>query len=198
MSVITADCPRCGIKKVAFTVRDEGCAWNAPFPGRQDMTMTAYDNLAACGNCGRAVVATFVGGDLTEIVPSPPRPPEHLPPNIGSFFQQAMSNLAQNWDAAGMMFRKTLEAALKNKFANIQGTLSQRINEAAKQQKLTPELAQWAHQIRLDGNDAAHGDKPLSKEDAQSLADFTHLVLLYLFTLPGMLVQAQASSPKTP
>ena len=96
------------------------------------------------------------------------------------------------------MFRKTLEAALKDKFTSITGTLSQRINEAAKQQKLTPELAQWAHQIRLDGNDAVHGDTPLSKEDAQSLADFTNLVLLYLYTLPGMLAQAQAPGATTP
>ena len=114
------------------------------------------------------------------------------------FYKQATNNLPNDWDAAGVMFRKTLEAALKDKFPSIQGTLNQRINEAANQQKLTPEMAQWAHQIRIDGNDAAHGDKPLSQKDAQNLADFTRLVLLYLFTLPGMLTQAQAPSSTTP
>ena len=63
------------------------------------------------------------------------------------------------------------EAALKDKFPTIQGPLNQRINEAAKQQKLTPELAEWAHQIRLDGNDAAHGDKPLSQKDVAEKDD---------------------------
>ena len=143
-------------------------------------------------------MATFVGTELREMFPSPPKPPEHIPNNVKLFFKQAMNNLPQDWDAAGVMFRKTLETALKDKFPSIRGPLSQRINEAANQQQLTPDLAKWAHQIRLDGNNAAHGGKPLSKKDAQSLADFTNLVLLYLYTLPGMLVQARGSNSKTP
>ena len=92
------------------------------------------------------------------------------------------------------MFRKALDVALKDKFPEIEGTLNQRIKEAKKQQRLTPELAEWSHQIRLDGNEATHGEEPFSQEDAQRLAAFTRLLLLYLYTLPGMLKQAQKGS----
>ena len=105
-----------------------------------------------------------------------------------------MANLPNNWDAAGAMFRKTLETGLKHEFPKIQGTLFERIQEAAKQHHLTPDLANWAHQIRLDGNDAAHEEEPFSQDDAERLSVFTDMVLRYLFTLPGMLKQARNDS----
>ena len=100
-----------------------------------------------------------------------------------------MDDLTNNWDAAGSMFRKALETGLKRKFPDMKGDLNTRIKEAAEQQKLTPDLAEWAHQVRLDGNTAAH--EVFSKEEAVRLAEFTELVFLYLFTLPGMLKEAQ-------
>ena len=102
-----------------------------------------------------------------------------------------MENLPNNYDAAGSMFRSALEAGLKVKFPDIDGTLYERIKKAAAQQGLTPDLADWAHQIRLDGNDAVHGDEEFSKEDVERLHTFTELVFMYLFTLPGMLAKAR-------
>ena len=122
--------------------------------------------------------------------------PKHTPENVARFFKQAMDNLPKNWDAAGSMFRKALDTGLKNKFPEIKGDLKARIEKAAGQQKLTPELAVWAHQIRLDGNDAAHEENPFSKEDAEELSKFTELVFLYLFMLPGMLKEAQEKTRK--
>ncbi len=102
-----------------------------------------------------------------------------------------MDNLPRNWDAAGSMFCEALETALKHKFPEIKGALYERIEKAAKQHKLMPDLADWAHQIRLDGINAVHEEKPFSKEDAERLSTFTQLVMLYLFTLPGMLEQTR-------
>ena len=45
--------------------------------------------------------------------------------------------------------------------------------EAAKKQDLTPELAKWAHEIRLGGNDAAHEEELFSEKEAKDLAIFT-------------------------
>ena len=104
-----------------------------------------------------------------------------------------MENLPGNWDAAGLMFRRALEAGLKIKFPDIKGTLYERIEKAAEQQKLTPDLAAWSHEVRLGGNDAAHDEEPFDKEDAERLSTFTRLVLLYLFTLPGMLDEARGA-----
>ena len=101
-----------------------------------------------------------------------------------------MENLPRNYDAAGTMFRTALEAGLKEKFPAIGGMLNQRIQQAATNHGLTPDLAEWADRIRLDANPAAHDDE-FSKEDAENLHAFTELVFMYLFTLPGMLENAQ-------
>ena len=163
-----------------------------------------WDTFAKCGYCDRGIVATFdvFGGRAPSVSLklhllgiAPPLPdtgaPDYTPENVARFFEQAIDNLPKNWDAAGSMFRKALDTGLKSKFPEMKGTLYNRIEEAAKKQDLTPALAEWAHQIRLGGNDAAHEEEPISKNDAEELSKFTRLVFLYLFTLPGMLEEAQ-------
>ena len=89
------------------------------------------------------------------------------------------------------MFRTTLEIALKIRFPKTKAkNLNDCINNAVEQGNLTSDLAAWAHEIRLGGNEAVH-DEPLSEEEAQDLRDFTELVLLYLFTLPEKLARAR-------
>lgn len=190
------NCPHCGTKGVAFEIRH----W-AEY--KLD-TRTYRDLFAQCGICGRAViisVETALGNSrVQEILPPPPSTdaPKHTPPNVARFFQQAMDNLPKNYDAAGSMFRKALDVGLKIKFSDVKGTLDVRIKKAAEEHKLTPDMAKWAHQVRLGGNDATHEEEPFSEEAAKELASFTKLVLLYLFTLPGMLKDSrrQAESRK--
>ena len=132
---------------------------------------------------------------ILDIFPSPldTGAPTHTPDNVARFYEQGMDNLARNWDAAGTMFRKTLESGLKARFPDLNGSLSlsRRIREAADRHELTPDLADWAHQIRLDGNNAVHEEQPFSRKEAERLKTFTELVLQYLFTLPGMLQEAR-------
>ena len=200
MNVFLRDCPYCGIKSVAFTVLYEA---SYVLYLRNEVR---WDTFATCGYCSRGVLATFdtngnrppsecPPGSLMLLNTAPELPntsaPTHTPGNVAGFFKQAMDNLPNNCDAAGSMFRKALDTGLKSKFPEITGKLSARINEAAAQQKLTRELAEWAHQIRIDGNDAAHEEEPFKEEDAKKLCDFTRLVFYYLFTLPGMLEKSQ-------
>ena len=95
------------------------------------------------------------------------------------------------------MFRKALDTALKSKFPDTKGRLVKRIQKLTEEHKLTPNLAEWADQVRLGGNDVAHEEDSFSQEAAKELASFTELVLLYLFTLPGMMAKAQASTSKS-
>ena len=197
-----ANCPYCRTKDVAFTIKCYGEQQSDSYVGLTRW-FKLTDTFAVCGRCSRAVVMTFMNDgrkfSTVRIAPSPPEPPEHLPSNIGKFFQQGMNNLPDNFDAAGAMFRKALDVALKKKFPEIKGTLKERITKAAKENKMTCDLAKWADQIRLDGNEAAHGEEPFSQKDAQRLSTFTELVLLYLYTLPGMLKRAQAPpEPQSP
>ena len=174
-----------------------------------------WNVFAQCGHCGSCVVAVFesrTGDDpltlfatappdftLTKFFPKSQEPsaPDHLPENVKRFFLQGVENVARNQDAAGAMFRKSLDVALKVKCPEATGRLVDRINRAVELGTLTSELGEWAHQIRLEGNEATHGDDPYTPEQAAALHQFTMLVLLYLFTLPGMLVESR-QTPSEP
>ena len=85
------------------------------------------------------------------------------------------------------MSRKIVDVSTKQllgdeakKYSNIQS----RIDAQHQKGKLTPDLKEWAHQIRLDGNDASH-DEDFSEEDAKRLLEFAELYLIYVYTLPG-------------
>ena len=205
---VKTTCPYCRAKGVAIRI-------SAVHYRRNTITRPFYrqwDTLGICGLCDGGVLAVFenvnhefYGGTwadfltanprLISVFPSPPSfsAPRHTPDNVASFVRQAKASLPENWDASGVMSRKALEAALKDKLPDIKDKVSlyARIKEAAEQQVLTQALADWADQIRLDGNSAAHDAQPFSREDAERLDTFTDLVLQYLYTLPGMLKEAQ-------
>ena len=192
--IFVANCPYCRTRSVAFTIKDLANKW-------YEFNKLYQDTFAVCGRCHRAVMATFKGESLylCNMAPAPPRPPEYLPKEVKDYFRQGVDNLSGNYDAAGAMFRTALETALREKLPDSKArTLFDLIKEAETQQKLTPDLAKWAHQIRLGGRDAVHKKEPSSKEDAQDLHDFTELVLLYLYTLPGMLERSQARRESEP
>ena len=207
MSVFKENCPYCGTKSVAFTILHE-TLWSKGIKNPSTRYQRhLWDVFSKCGKCARGIVATFETGNekspkpqlpgrsqLLEIAPSAPDTgaPNYTPQNVARFFEQAMDNLPSNWDAAGGMFRKALDTGLKSKFPKMKGTLYARIEEAAEKQDLTPELAKWAHEIRLGGNDAAHEEELFSEKEAKDLAVFTQLVFQYLFMLPGMLSEARS------
>lgn len=91
------------------------------------------------------------------------------------------------WTSAGIMFRRVLErSTLKlepdgEDFSNKR--LRDRIDVLAEKYAITPAMKEWAHIIRDEGNEAAHGasfDEPSAKQ----LQEFTELFLIYGFTLP--------------
>ena len=187
--ILSANCPYCRTRNVAFTILNIANEW-------YELGMQYQDTFAVCGRCNRAIVATLRAGYLYRMAPAPPKPPSYLPGDVEDYFRQGVDNLSGNYDAAGAMFRAALEAALRGKLPDSKArTLFDLIKEAEEQKKVTPDLAKWAHQIRLGGRDAVHKD-PASKDDAKELHDFTELVLLYLHTLPEMLERAQARRSK--
>lgn len=113
--------------------------------------------------------------------------PEDTPPTVANYFQQGTSSFeVGNFDAAGLMFRKALETATKILDPSLSGkTLVKRIDALASSNKLTPAMAEWAHEVRLGGNDAAHEEDPFTLEEAQDLRNFIENFLRYAFTLPS-------------
>jgi hypothetical protein len=164
--------------------------------------------LMQCGVCGDCVVAKFASpsighfqawvqgrAQMTEnavLVETFPKSveivaPDHTPGNVSRFYLQGMDNIARNFDAAGTMFRKSLDAALKHLNPDGKGSLAKRIDDLPVETGVTPAMKQWAHGIRQLGNDAAHEEDPFTAAEAKSLQAFTELFLTYVFTLPGML-----------
>ena len=86
------------------------------------------------------------------------------------------------------MFRKTLDTTTQQLDATLKPKkLSQRIEALAASHAITPDMKEWAHEIRDVGNDAVHDEIPFTEEEAKDLHAFTELFLTYVYTLPGML-----------
>ena len=213
LPVFQANCPWCGTKGVGFVLHLE-LLWEAYGDTHR------YDVLGQCACCDRGAVLTFranrrdgspmkqfratrgthIGGASCErISPTPASTdaPRHIPTeSIANFFRQGKENENSSfWDAAGAMFRKALDVGLKVKFPDIKSslTLYERIEQAAKDNNLTPELAQWAHRIRALGNDAAH-EEVFTEAQAREISAFTEIMLQYMFTLPGDLEAARKAA----
>ena len=176
--------------------------WEGDYP-EHGAYGTYTDVFAKCGHCGHGIIALFQGGysslekfytdEIKGVYPAPPSEdaPLFTPERTKRFFQQGMSSLhIGNPDAAGAMFRKSLESGLNEKFSSNERNLIGKIKDAASKGLITDEMADWAHHIRISGNEAAHNDD-YTMEQARTLRVFTELVLTYLFELPGRLKDAK-------
>jgi hypothetical protein len=208
MPQIPLDCPYCQTKRAAFH-------GNYPVPFKPGDTNN-FIMLMQCQICGHGIVAKFYSSNghqfsqwvqgqvgmagnatLEQTFPKPvaAAAPGHTPENVGRFYLQGMDNIARNFDAAGTMFRKSLDAALKHLDPTGKGTLEKRIDNLPAATGVTPAMKDWAQQIRHLGNDAAHEDDPFTEAEAKSLQAFTELFLTYAFTLPGMLAARKPPAP---
>ncbi len=73
-----------------------------------------------------------------------------------------------------MLAASAVDAMLKAK-GHTEGNLYPRIQKATEDHFITGEMAQWAHEVRLEANDPRHADisNPLpSQEDAARSIDF--------------------------
>lgn len=152
--------------------------------------------LAACGNCDRPVMATFGGNNATRdflrhperLDPSSePVVPNHTKNSVARRYREALANMSSgSRESAVIMFRKTLQLALRDGPKDRRSLVDQ-IRAAAKAGTISKELAASADVVRLGGNVAAHEDTIFYHDEVIALKDFTEMVLMYLFTLPGML-----------
>jgi hypothetical protein len=69
--------------------------------------------------------------------------------------------------------------------------IEKRIDKMAAQGLLTKEIQDWAHELRLDGNDVLHEDEA-SQEMADQMHALCKFLLTYLYTLPEQVKAARA------
>lgn len=207
MSATFLNCPHCLAERIGFSLILD-----------RQTARTTYQTVARCNGCGEIVVLWLndkVGGTAPvncagnplernfEIIRQYPQrrehsAPEHTPDNIAHFYVQALDNaLRRQPDASGGMSRKVVDVATKQMFApddplRRKPTFN-RIEALAADGRLTKDLAEWAHHVRIEGNEAVHDDEPYNQEQADELVKFAELFLTYVFTLPGQLAAARAA-----
>ena len=158
-----------------------------------------FDTLK-CGTCAGYVMVlwstnNFGGMHDFRVLPWPLRrqkAPEHWPDSVGRFWLQAHRSYAdENWDAAAVMARSAVQAALRAHDA--QGrNLKEEIDDLAERGLLPPHMKDWAHELRELGNESAHpiaeGNKP-SRGDVQDIIEFLDFLFQYLYNLPHEIQQ---------
>ena len=202
MAVLVTTCPHCNSEHMNFRFMSE-MKW-----ATADYKWTTYWK---CMRCEHSIVVELDASTTSRPSSSPhdlfshnsgyrvetvyPRPqqaqsPDDTPEDIDIDFKEAVDGLKrQNWTSAGLMFRKALERATakigpdSKSFRNKR--LSDRIDSLHSQGLITEAMKDWAHAIRLEGNEAAHEiDEPFTEEQASEMQQFTEVFLLYAFTLP--------------
>jgi hypothetical protein len=122
-----------------------------------------------------------------------PNVPADIPDSAVRAFLQAERNYLQhgNEDAAAIMYRKSLEAALKTKYPETTGTLAKRIDKLVEDKIVPADIGAWSHEIRIIGNDGAHDLEAVNRQELEAMRGFTDAVLRYLFTLPAQVQSRQ-------
>ncbi len=156
----------------------------------------AYDEEAGyykflflkCPKCDNPMLAEqeLYGGDEwsepSRLYPPHVRANPTLPAPIRGMFDEVLACLrAKAYTATVLMCRKVLEGVCRAHGAT--GGLSSALQELKEKGVIESRLYEWADELRLSGNAAAH-DVAVSTpaEDAKDIVDFTNAILEYTFT----------------
>lgn len=212
MAAFKHTCPHCDTKNAGFTV-----VGDFSIPAKQH----TWGISALCNICRQPILVTAkatgltassgtkpanINGDIFEMARDsfvlesawPEASSHDAPPNVPeaiarAFVQASASRKATHYDAACSMYRKSMELGLKAFSPDIEAwKIEKRIDRLATEHRITPELRTWAHELRLDGNDALHGDGEATKEMADQMHELCWFLLTYLYTLPAQVAAAQA------
>lgn len=160
-----------------------------PWPGKPDVFLS----IDTCQLCGKgAYFRTGPGGDpIQDRYPTvESEPDEELPEDVKIPLREAYHSMDEkNWNASVTMARRALQEAVDD-FEAEGDTLYKQIEYLASQQKITPDLKDWAHEGRLGGNLGAHGTKQkkwAEEEDAEEVLEFTKWFMRYAYVLPKQL-----------
>ena len=148
-------------------------------------------SLAFCRGCDQAflhVCAESEPSGIPHAVMLFPRPSVRdipgMPKDARSSFESAWACYKTgNYEPSILMSRKCLEAMCIS-LGERAGTLAQRLENLKVKGLIEPRLFEWAKELRLAGNAAAHDFSSLNqKEDALDCLEFVEAILLYGFAL---------------
>ena len=143
-----------------------------------------------CTSCaGWILVRGYTGFEgrypiVTQVFPGFKQAHEDLPQSAKVYLNQAMQTLASP-DASAVMSGSAVDAMLKA-MGYVKGSVYERIDEALVDHKITENMAQWAHSVRLEANRPRHSDSEkahLSADEARQSLEFAEALGNFLFVL---------------
>lgn len=166
----------------------------------EKLTIAEVEDLSKSGKkpghrTGMCIIPDDEDYRLCSLYPKPAiiSAPEHTPDTCARCFIEAKDNLSrQRYSTSVMLCRKVLDIATRHLVLNSNvstDNLARRISLLKEQSMITPEMAEWAGIIRLDGNASAHSGEDFTEQESREIISFTETFLLYAFTLPGMVKQ---------
>ena len=215
MSIISANCPRCGDKNTTFGVKGNNLIKNNN-AGRH-----WYELFAVCRSCREATIFIIFNSkgitnelvgflsDAREISLNRHyeierfislrdniihRPPNHIPDPIKAVFEEGAACFSiECWNATGAMFRTCLDLASKDKIQGVNEkdiTKHQRENMAARiewlfDKKKLPDNLKELADCIRQDGNDGAHDGTLGKDEADDLLDFTIQILEHFYTQPA-------------
>jgi len=188
-------CPECN-RMSALEIRSEAYA-NAPqqlfdqLDAGEDGLRIARYSIAFCPKCKGVFLHVSAKSEPSEIPyeamlypTSDRRGVPGLPEPARRAYESAQSCLnTGNFEPCVIMCRKCLEAICVS-FGVQKGSLAERLRQLRDSGRIEARLYEWADQLRLVANDAAHDlDIRISKQDAVDSLDFVEAILQYIFIL---------------
>lgn len=163
-----------------------------------------FDTLV-CGHCKGYVMVLWSASESGgkhgihdfRVLPRPGRLvryPDAYPENLGRCWIQAKRSIDdENWDAAALMARTSLQIALRDQGAeSTAGNLKGEIKDLVEKGILPALMEDWSTEIRILGNEAAHqlpGSEPTIPKDARDVVNFLDYLLEYLYLLPSQIAK---------
>ncbi len=126
-----------------------------------------------------------------------------ISPEVGSAYSEGVRALsAKAPRAAVVMFRGMLAQLVADKgtpAANAKHSLYDKLGQMSQDGSLHPSLVDWAKEIRVMGNAAAHPDAldPVSEEEAADLGRLCRQMLTVIYEVPARITRSRAARGST-
>jgi hypothetical protein len=142
-----------------------------------------------CVSCGGVILTASPSyqGEIAKMWPVGDVLSDAIPDRARVLLRQAMESI-HTPSGARVVAAASVDSMLKAKGYK-DGVLNSRIKQAQTDHLITPEMAEWAHEVRLDANEQRHADEdvPLpTKEEAEKTIEFAKALAEFLFVLPAM------------
>jgi hypothetical protein len=164
-------------------------------------------SIAQCESCKKFILVIGIKGDvrsaaILEAIYPLGKPNDNVdisvPKDIADDFQEALrSRWGKNYKSTVVMCRRAIQSSAIDLKAK-DGPLVAQIEDLFKKGKITEPLKDFAHAIRLTGNEGAHPDKDglkdVNEKDADDIIAFTREFLHHVYVMPALLKTRQPSA----